>query len=161
MFDTSRTVLLNLGRILGQVPPQVYSRPCQALSGASIGQHTRHVIEMYQVLLNNYEQGLVCYDERPRDTQIEQDPKRAVALLQKLACQLQKEDRVLLLAYTLGGKKSTIPTRYFRELMYNLEHAIHHEALLRIAIEEFTDIALPDSFGVAPSTIKYREQCAQ
>lgn len=161
MFETSRTVLLNLGSILRQVPPQVYTRPCPALSGATIGQHTRHVIEMYQVLLNNYEQGLVCYDKRPRDPRIEQDVHHAVTLLKQLAYHLEREDRKLLLVYTLNGSTSKIPTRYFRELMYNLEHAIHHEALLRIALEAFTDIELPVSFGVAPSTIEYREQCAQ
>jgi hypothetical protein len=32
-----------------------YAKPYLSLSSATIGEHTRHVIEMFQCLLNNYE----------------------------------------------------------------------------------------------------------
>jgi hypothetical protein len=45
-----------------------------------------------------------------------------------------------------------------RELVYLIEHSIHHFALVRIGIQEnFPEISLPFSFGIAYSTIKYRE----
>ena len=45
-----------------------------------------------------------------------------------------------------------------RELVYLIEHAIHHFALLRIGIQEnFPEISLASDFGVAYSTVKYRE----
>jgi hypothetical protein len=33
--------------------------------------------------------------------------------------------------------------------------------LIRVGITEIANIELPDDFGVASSTIKYRKQCAQ
>jgi hypothetical protein len=45
--------------------------------------------------------------------------------------------------------------------MYNLEHLIHHEALIKVAITSMTEVAIPESFGVAPSTLQYRKECAQ
>jgi hypothetical protein len=54
-----------------------------------------------------------------------------------------------------------ISTNYFREVAYNIEHTIHHMALIRVGINETTNILLPENFGVASSTIKYRKQCAQ
>ena len=52
-------------------------------------------------------------------------------------------------------------TNYYREVAYNLEHTIHHMALIKVGICEFTDILVPEGFGVAASTIKYRKECAQ
>ena len=54
-----------------------------------------------------------------------------------------------------------IETNYYREVAYNLEHTIHHMALIRVGITEISTIQLPDDFGVASSTVKYRKQCAQ
>ena len=46
---------------------------------------------------------------------------------------------------------------FYRELSYNIEHAIHHMALLKVAVKQtLTYISLPENFGVASSTIRYR-----
>jgi hypothetical protein len=45
--------------------------------------------------------------------------------------------------------------------MYNLEHTIHHMALIRIGISEVSDIRLSENYGVASSTIKHLQSCAQ
>jgi hypothetical protein len=55
----------------------------------------------------------------------------------------------------------TISTNYYREIAYNLEHTIHHMALIRVGLNEVSGIQLPDDFGVASSTVKHRKQCAQ
>ena len=49
-----------------------------------------------------------------------------------------------------------ISTNYFRELVYNLEHTVHHMALIRVGINEVSAVKVPEEFGVASSTIKYK-----
>ena len=54
-----------------------------------------------------------------------------------------------------------IHTNYYREIAYNLEHTVHHMALIRVGINEVAAIELPAGYGVASSTIKSRNTCAQ
>jgi hypothetical protein len=49
-------------------------------------------------------------------------------------------------------------TNYFRELTYNIEHAVHHMAIIKIGIREVANyVTLPADFGIAASTIRYKE----
>ncbi|MDH3651116.1 MAG: hypothetical protein OEQ53_15620, partial [Saprospiraceae bacterium] len=52
-----------------------------------------------------------------------------------------------------------VPSNVARELLYNLEHLIHHLAIIRIAMREVEpDVELGAHFGVAPSTLLYRAE---
>jgi hypothetical protein len=50
----------------------------------------------------------------------------------------------------------TVNTNYYRELLYNMDHAIHHCALIRIGLMRFHQVNIPNGFGIAPSTIRHR-----
>ncbi|HVZ56536.1 MAG TPA: hypothetical protein VG870_07745 [Chitinophagaceae bacterium] len=140
-----------------------YVHPCQTLFQASIGQHVRHIIELFQCLQGGYEEGVVNYDRRKRDVSIEKDPQLAACLLRQIRRDLVRPEKTLWLACTYGSGQDEpvlIPTNYHRELVYNLEHTIHHMALIRIGFRELAAPPLPDDYGVAPSTVKYRQSCA-
>lgn len=111
--------------------------------------------------MQGYDKGEVCYDKRRRDKRIEQDLNFAIKQIEVIEQTLVKPNKDLQLLYELSGVGTEMTSNYFREVMYNLEHTIHHEALIKVAVTEFTNIMLPDSFGVAPSTIQYRSQCVQ
>ena len=50
-----------------------------------------------------------------------------------------------------------IESSFERELVYCLEHSIHHKALIKVALREYALTHLvSNSFGVAPSTLKSR-----
>lgn len=157
-------VFIQLSDSLNQMDPAQYNYPCKNLSGNTIGQHVRHIIEMFQCLDAGYETGEVDYEKRKRDKQIETDKNFAADLLKEIIQQISKGNKSLsLLTYydDLRVEPEKINTNYFREIAYNLEHTIHHMALIRVGLREIGDIPVDDSYGVASSTLKYRQQCAQ
>ncbi len=157
-------VFLQLTSSLMQLDQIQYGRPCINLSGNTVGQHVRHIIEMFQCLENGYPSGEIDYEKRKRDIQIETEKTFALGLLKEIALQISRENKTLnLLTYydDLQVEPETIQTNYFREVAYNLEHTIHHMALIRVGLRELGGISVEESYGVASSTLKYRKQCAQ
>jgi hypothetical protein len=157
-------VFVQLSATLEQLTQEQYVQPSRTLFNATIGQHVRHIIELFQCLQHGYETGLVNYENRKRDTRIESDKEFATGLLKEVYQGLNKEDKALTLeaCYDEHATDSlVIATNFYREVAYNLEHTIHHMALIRVGITEVSNIELPEEFGVASSTIKYRQQCAQ
>ena len=104
------------------------------------------------------------YEKRKRDLVIEADKDFANRLLQEINANLEKPDKKLLLESNYdehSAEALTVTTNYYREIIYNLEHTVHHMALIRVGINEVSAIEVPEGFGVASSTIKYRKACAQ
>lgn len=157
-------VFLQLSDSLEQLDKDQYNYSCKNLSGNTIGQHVRHIIEMFLCLENGYQSGVVDYEKRERDILIETDKNFAAGLLKEIIRQISKENKsIYLLTYydDQVDEPEKISSNYFREIAYNMEHTIHHMALIRIGLSELGDISVDDSYGVASSTIKYRQQCAQ
>jgi hypothetical protein len=155
---------VQLAATLQQLSPEEYRSSCKTLYGNSIGQHVRHIIELFQCLEEGYDQGTVNYEKRKRDPLIETDKDVAATLLKDIHHQLNRGNRELKLEATYDEhavEPVILSTNYFREIAYNLEHTIHHMALIRVGINEITNIILPDDFGVASSTVNHRKQCAQ
>lgn len=157
-------VFVQLSDILNQLSDAEYVQPSKTLLNATIGQHVRHIIELFQCLENGYENGTVNYEKRKRDYQIETNRELAAGLLKDIYSNLEKPNKEIVLEatdYCDSMEPVTIPSNYYRELAYNLEHTIHHMALIRVGVNEVSSIELPEEFGVAYSTMKYRQQCAQ
>jgi hypothetical protein len=162
VFNKSREALETLGNVLKQLPGQSnYTEPCAALSNATIGQHTRHIIELYQCLLNGYPEGAINYDDRKRNALYEQDIDAAVAEILEIRQNLEQPDKALNIYCGTDDNSVCIESNYYREVLYNLEHCIHHQALIKVALLSIRDLEITDGFGVAPSTLQYRQQCAQ
>lgn len=147
--------------LLGQLSNAEYSNPCPQLSNASIGEHCRHIIELFQCLENQYESGVVNYDSRQRNVQIQTDTDFAIQQIISIQNHLKKENKSIVLKQQIEGCEIQTESNYFRELLYNFEHSIHHQALIKVAVLQNETILLNENFGVARSTIEYRKQCAQ
>ena len=146
--------------LLQQLSDDDYSRPREQLSGSSVGEHTRHIIEMFQCLIRFYVGGTIDYDLRERNKELEASTTSAITAIQQVKANLDKENCDLLLAQRIQGDEIVVNTSYFRELLYNLEHCIHHQALIKIGVRNL-NVTVSPNFGVARSTILYRNQCAQ
>ena len=157
------SVFLELEEALLQMQNVEYTMLSKTLFNASIGQHVRHIIELFQCLQNGYDAGTVNYEKRKRDLFIETDIVLAVSLLREIISRLDREDKPIRVKASFGcdSEEISVNSNYIREVVYNLEHTIHHMALIRVGIAELTNIEVPGSFGVAPSTIQYRKACAQ
>lgn len=153
--------LNELSGLLSQLSDNEYCCPCHDLSNASIGEHTRHIIEMFQCLENQYESGVVNYDHRKRDYLIQTNTAFAKECLDVILNQIDKPNKNLQLQQIVDGEELLIESNYHRELLYNLEHCIHHQALIKVAIIQSETVEIDENFGVARSTIEYRKQCAQ
>jgi len=159
-----------ISNLLGQIQfvleglsNEQYTQPINVLSKSTLGQHTRHILEFYVELYKGYENGIVDYDKRIRNHAIESDKFFAIDMILEITNSLEKPDRALLLNSVYGADNDVIrvTTNYYRELVYNLEHTVHHMALLRIGVEAISSLAIPAEFGIAASTLKYGETCAQ
>jgi len=160
MISTSIHILEQLQAVLLGLGPEQYRRPLQVMDGGTVGKHTRHIIELYLCVFKGYERGEVCYDSRKRDPALEEDRDSALRALENIKNQLHREDKELNLIGSFEDETFDIPSNYKRELLYNLEHCIHHLALIRPALRELGMSEIPESFGVAPSTMAYRKKCA-
>lgn len=162
--NSIQNVFVQISESLEQLTCEQYCQPSKILFGATIGQHVRHIIELFICLDNGYNTGVVNYDRRKRDYAIETDKDLANSLLKSIYLTLDKENKALQLETAFDDHSAAcilIETNYYREIAYNLEHTVHHMALIRVGITEVSNIVLPKSFGVASSTIKYRQACAQ
>ncbi len=154
-------ILHQLTGLLECLPTPVYAEPLALLHGHSVGQHVRHVVEFYQCLLAQPAgAAVVNYDTRPRDLRLETDPQAACEALSSAARLLRghQDDAPLLLEDGEGGRQQS---SFFRELSYLIEHSVHHMAIVKIALNaEFPAFDIPETFGVAHSTLRYRSQLA-
>ncbi|HSF89691.1 MAG TPA: hypothetical protein VLA46_09755, partial [Saprospiraceae bacterium] len=136
---------------------------------STIGQHTRHIIEFYNCLLDQYDPQLIptiSYAKRRRDFLIESAPDHALKHVNQICARLSEldpEKKCQLDCTEHGQENLLVPSTIGRELVYNIEHTIHHLAIVKIALKATTpSMVLPEHFGVAPSTIRHRqESCAQ
>jgi hypothetical protein len=148
-------------QLLRQLSNDEFCRKNPELSHATIGEHMRHIIELLNCLLDNYETNVVNYDLRKREISIQTDVNYAIAVLENQVQKIDKKNKSLALHHNCFSTTDAIETNYFREILYNLEHSTHHQALIKVALYNFPHIIISDSFGVAPSTLAYRNQCVQ
>ncbi len=170
--SASTDMLMQLAHVIGQLTDADYARPLGVLSGNTIGKHVRHILECYELLVNSAETGpqgaaqrsaaQLNYDRRQRDVRLEVDTDEALQRIGTIDRAIHHLDlnQPLQLETDLsvaGAEPIQIPSSFARELLYNVEHAIHHMALIQVAVvNDFPELELPNHFGVAYSTVQHQ-----
>lgn len=157
----AKGVLIQLMDSISTLSFDEYTQKISLLSDSTIGEHTRHIIELFQQLIAGYAIAAVDYDKRKRNIKIQQNIDCAIESIANIICALEKEDKDLKLHTEINNYETIIKTNYYRELMYNIEHCIHHQAVIKIAFLFLGKKELVKNFGVAKSTINYRNRKVQ
>ncbi|MCW5912419.1 MAG: hypothetical protein KIT62_15230 [Cyclobacteriaceae bacterium] len=166
LYSAGLTVLSQLADAVSQLSEEDFRKPSSALSKATIGQHLRHTLEFFVCLEQGYEKGEVNYDKRQHDKAIENDKLVALGTIHNMldfVSQKPADKRMVLRVGYLPDSEEcvSVETNFLRELTYNIEHAVHHMAIMKIGIHEVAPyVVMPQSFGVAVSTLRYREETA-
>lgn len=167
--QTANEILTQISNLTAKLGDKNYAMPLETLSGNSIGKHVRHILEFFGSLVDGYAERTVNYDKRKRDEELETSCDAAVAAIKRIHYALAADTRMMITltgSYEQDQEESyKVITTFYRELVYNIEHAIHHMAIIRIAVKiEFPYLSLPPGFGIAYSTLKHQEKskaCAQ
>lgn len=163
MIIVSKNILTQVSSLLTQLKNEEYTLPLEVFSGSSIAQHVRHTLEFYLCLLDAKTE-LVNFDKRERNPKIENDLSFTLSTIKSIIARLDTltEDKPMILEATLGGELQSTHTSIHRELLYVIEHAVHHMAIIKIGfVLNFPNIQIPKNFGVAESTISHRKECVQ
>jgi hypothetical protein len=156
-------ILSQLNDLVSQITQDDYAKPSEALGKSTIGQHLRHTLEFFVCFEKGFEEGVINYDKRAHDKLIERDKFLAIAALNRITTFIQSLNENKQLKLEVGYDVTheefiCIDTNATRELVYNIEHAVHHMAIMKIGIREIAPyIKLPFDFGIAASTVRHKE----
>lgn len=144
--------------LISKVSVTVYKSSCKEVFSSSIGQHMRHCIEHYDELLIAYaEKRVIRYHARPRNIDVETCPETAANRLRFIRNQLDRiESENDSLKVSEGGISEPTSSSLARELEFLISHTVHHFALIMVIANKFK-IDVSEDFGVAFTTLKYRE----
>lgn len=156
-------ILEQLAALVHEIDENDFIKPSVALNGATIGQHIRHTLEFFICFEQGFYKGSINYDKRDHNRVIESNKLIALDTIKKVTDFIQTFSSTKPLKLEVGYDIEidvfiAVDTNALRELVYNIEHAVHHMAIIKIGINEVAPyIKLPTNFGVAASTIRHKE----
>ena len=160
LTNITSDTFLQLRTIIHQLSDAEFTEKLELLNGSSIGQHVRHVLEFYICLSEGIKTGEVDYDKRVRNLSIENNPYYAIRLIDELSkvfCCDEIAETPLTNTIEFNGVDVVANSSVRRELIYLIEHSIHHYAIIGIALRSrFRNVEIPHHFGVAYSTAKHK-----
>jgi uncharacterized damage-inducible protein DinB len=162
LTEACSNILYQLTDLVDQIRESDFVKPAETLSYSTIGQHMRHTLEFFLCFEHGFEKGIINYDKRAHDKLIESDKFLALAAIDRISdfvnC-LRDKSLKLEVGYDLEKETFlTIDTTATRELVYNIEHAVHHMAIMKIGVKEIASyVKLAPDFGIAASTVRYKE----
>lgn len=157
-------LLEQVKEICSSLNTEEYAQPLLILGNTSLGAHNRHCIEFFQMLMHGNSSGIISYDNRKHDKEIEINPQYALETINDICKFLNSAadtDLLLEVDYPQSGVSTTVETTLKREIIYNIEHLVHHMAIVKIGIKvNFPQLKLKSSFGIAQSTIAFQAENA-
>ncbi|MBL4831186.1 MAG: DinB family protein [Aliivibrio sp.] len=132
---------------------------------SSIGEHTRHNIDLYIALMSQRDSGVVDYDVRHRGSSVEIDSEQAITQFEKIKRWLLDLDKHTIESNTavktevsINQKRCAIlQSTIERELIFVSSHTTHHLALMKVAAI-CCEATIDMNMGYAPATTTYQRE---
>lgn len=152
-------ILDQLSSVLSQLNDDEYKLALPILNDQTIGKHARHIIEFFIELSNKNE--FVCYDNRNRDINLETSISYTLKSIDDLKLKINNLDfnAVCNFKQLINSEVLTTNSSVSREMIYCIDHGIHHFAIIKIALKDsFPNIIIGNDFGIAYSTLKFHKK---
>ena len=163
LVDANLYYLEQAERLLSRMENVDYAFSDIAFFGSSIGQHLRHCFDHYLSFIWGASSGKIDYDHRQRESEIECLTEGALACLEAIRNDLQSlknqdltgNQRIRVKMDCGDGENAWQESTFGRELQFLVSHTVHHFAIIS-GIAGRKGLILDESFGVAPSTLRFR-----
>jgi hypothetical protein len=134
---------------------------------ASIGEHLRHCVEHFGMLFEGLKIGIIDYDARRRNAELETSSTNFIAAIHNIAMQLKSLDEVAMtrpltvrMLFAPNADAVEVASTLGRELGFVSSHAIHHIAIVKMLAHSL-GASLPEEYGVGHATMSHRSICTR
>ena len=157
LVEANVEVLEQLRATFQNMDDALWTRPAGAGSGLRVGPHIRHLLDFYSCFFAGLELGEIDYDARTRNPAIESSRPAAMRAIQSVIdCLMALTCADPDTGISVRDEHSMLRSTIGREMNCLFHHTIHHLALIAVALQSF-GVAVDPGFGVAPSTLRYRQ----
>ena len=146
--------------LVEQLDDAVYQNNDLRPFNSGFGKHLRHLLDFYTAFLQRRE-GRIDYDVRHRDLSVESMRSAALDRIRSICDALTSIEALDVEVWsnndeTAGTQSSARYRRSTigRELQFLASHTVHHFAMMSYLLHA-QGVAVPPTFGVAPSTLAY------
>ncbi len=163
LLEQLRDAMLAIEAVVDENRTAIYSSAIPIIGGASIGAHVRHILDFYSAFYLGLKKGKINYDDRTRNSNIENKLGSGLIQLHATVEQLEIVSNLsnrpveifasIDVNETVNYKMSCLS----RELQTLHSHTTHHMAIIAIILK-LNDIDVDCHFGKAPSTIQYENE---
>lgn len=161
LIEANSTALNDLKRLVDCFSEDQYAS--MSIEGVSApGKHVRHITDHYEAFSCGLETGVIDYDMRSRASAQEKCQMNTALTINRIQTDILESslsDKTLKLSSTVT-ESATQPyklvTSVRRELVYLLNHTIHHTAMISLLARLHGVCDIPAG-GVAPSTRRWEK----
>jgi len=144
--------------LLTSMTNEQYCMCAKPYINSSIGEHLRHVLDLYYALKTNVD--MIDYDVRRRGALVESCRMTGLSELEQVKTWLLTLDPDMMNNKVIMSTEVSVvdtlvvqvETSLIRELIFVSMHAIHHYALMDVSAK-FCDFDTPKNMGFAPATL--------
>ena len=165
LINSNLGTLASAAELLTELSADRYTQIQRPYFESSFGKHLRHILDHYICFQRDFPKGLIDYDQRQRDCQLETDKEYALNVINTLRDFLEtlkqtadeNQSLKILMCNDVEVPQGEITESSLgRELQFLQGHSVHHYALMATMMR-FSGEQIDSHFGVAPSTIVHEK----